>query len=1191
MRRAGLQPRTRAARGVRAWPGICLVLLGLLLAATAWAEIPERPRLRIIGSSEGLPSTDIFGITRDHAGYVWIATGDGLARYDGVDMRVWRHDPDDPGSLPGNLLYAVHVDHRDRVWLAGQGSGLGVLDADRRTFRSYRKDEYPQIGSDEVFTIASRGDEIWFGSYEGLHRLDAGGRITRFEHDPDDPESLPSNIVLAIAFDGRGTLWIATMAGLARYDDGRITRVPLPGDHPSQSVLSVTPVDDGVWIGATTGLLRIDGDGNLTRPPWAERFRRPNAVVSLAQERDGGLWLGTQRGLWRLSPGAEEPVPVPIGGTAAAVKALLLQEDGALWVPVYGSGLGYLRSDWRRITQLTPASDGLAGDLYRGIAVSAEGGAWIGARNGVLERVGSGGVAGRLPAELVEALDNIGILAVAEAPDGAVWITSSRLGLSRIADGRITSWNPRSESDALPAGTPNMLHFAPDGTLWICVQGYGVQQRDAATGRVLRTLKVGDESDNSWMESSPDGDLWISGRNGMDRLAAGAEGFVAVPEMRGATVYMFAFDGPDVLWLQRMTGLERYERSAGRWRRTDIVGPGEGLPAVHGFGLRIDARHRVWLSSARGLFRWDPDARMLRHYGVRHGLTSQEFIERALVIDRDGILVGATADGSVVLLDTLADDPVQVVPALRLDSVAVRRNGEWRPLEFSGGIVLGAGIQEVRVSGRLLSYDDPLSNHYWTLLEGFDPVWVAHGTSGDRVFSGLRPGRYVLRMRATDASGASSGTVEVPFRVLPPWWLAPWAIVGYVLFALLVAGLATLAYRNRLRRRSEWQLAEHKRELAEQASLAKTRFLATLAHEVRTPMTGVLGMSELLLGTRLDDRQRGYVESIRKAGEHLLRLVNDALDLARIEADRLELDPQPFDLRALVREVEGLCAPVARQRGLDFRVEVAEDAPRWLLGDVTRVRQILLNLLGNANKFTERGSVGLRVEAMPPAGVRMVVSDTGPGISGEQQQRLFRRFEQAEGARTAARYGGSGLGLAICQELAVAMGGRITVQSAVGEGARFIVELPLPRAAPPEGVPEARQATAGGGLPALGILLVEDDATVAEAISGLLAAQGHRVTHVGNGFLALSEAMAGHFDVALFDLDLPGVDGLELVRMLRGQGFGRPVLAVTARADIDAESQARRAGFDGFLRKPVTGGMLADALRAALAARAAAPGD
>src|SRR5690606_12856197 len=173
---------------------------------------------------------------------------------------------------------------------------------------------------------------------------------------------------------------------------------------------------------------------------------------------------------------------------------------------------------------------------------------------------------------------------------------------------------------------------------------------------------------------------------------------------------------------------------------------------------------------------------------------------------------------------------------------------------------------------------------------------------------------------------------------------------------------------------------EHKRDVAEQASRAKTRFLATLGHEVRTPMTGVLGMGELLLDTPLDARQRGDVDSIRGAGEHLLRLVNDALDLARIEADKLELDPQPFDLHALVREVRDLCAPVARQRGLAFDSSVTTDAPQWLLGDVVRVRQILLNLLGNANKFTETGGVGLHVEALAPQGVRIVVSDTGPGL-------------------------------------------------------------------------------------------------------------------------------------------------------------------------------------------------------------------
>ncbi|MDN5782604.1 MAG: ATP-binding protein, partial [Luteimonas sp.] len=367
-----------------------------------------------------------------------------------------------------------------------------------------------------------------------------------------------------------------------------------------------------------------------------------------------------------------------------------------------------------------------------------------------------------------------------------------------------------------------------------------------------------------------------------------------------------------------------------------------------------------------------------------------------------------------------------------------------------------------------------------------------------------------------------------------------------------------------------------------QSSLAKSRFLATLGHEVRTPMTGVLGMSELLLGTQLDPRQRGYTESIRNAGDHLMRLVNDALDLARIEAGKLELDARPFDLHALVRDVVALMEPVARKRGLGFVQALAPDTPRWLRGDAVRVRQILLNLLGNAIKFTDQGQVTLHVR--PHAdGLRLVVGDTGPGLNDEQKQRLFRRFEQAEGARTAARYGGSGLGLAICQELADAMGGRIEVDSAPGQGTRFTVGLPLPAAASPD---VATPAGPGAGRPvsdALQLLLVEDDPTVAEVIAGLLHAQGHTVVHAAHGLAALSEVAAQRFDLALLDLDLPGLDGLALARQLRTSGFSQPLLAVTARADPDAEPQAVAAGFDGFLRKPVTGEILAGAIAALMA--------
>ena len=279
-------------------------------------------------------------------------------------------------------------------------------------------------------------------------------------------------------------------------------------------------------------------------------------------------------------------------------------------------------------------------------------------------------------------------------------------------------------------------------------------------------------------------------------------------------------------------------------------------------------------------------------------------------------------------------------------------------------------------------------------------------------------------------------------------------------------------------------------------------------------------------------------------------------------------------------------APVAERKGLAFVDGLAPSAPLVVHGDRTRVQQILLNLIGNAVKFTETGHVSLETFALHPHGVRFVVTDTGPGLNDEQKTRLFRRFEQAEGARTTSRYGGSGLGLAISQELAAAMGGRITVDSAPGKGTRFIVELPLPQPQTAAVAPTAAQRMA---MPhALALLLVEDDPIVAEVMQGLLCAQGHTVVHAAHGLAALGETTRHSFDAALLDLDLPGMDGLTLAKVMRSRGFNAPLLAVTARSDADAETHARAAGFAGFLRKPVTGELLAQALQALLPQ--AAPG-
>ncbi|MBL8255263.1 MAG: response regulator [Pseudoxanthomonas mexicana] len=1177
---------------MRAW----WLLLFCLLCAPAPAAVPEIPRFRLLGAGDGLPSTTIPALARDRAGHLWVATWDGLARYDGVGFKVWRHDPADPTSLPGNVVQALHIDAADRIWVGTESGGLSMMDVDRRGFRHYRKADHPGMGSDDVFAIASRGDDVWFGTFGGgLHRLAADARITRFAAATEGTDGLPSDNVLSLAFDAKGVLWIGTMGGLARYEGGQLRRLALPGGD-GLIIYSVTADANTVWVGASDGVHRWSPEGGWMSPPWSPMFARPNALIAMTSDGQGEYWLASQGGLWRTE-GDHAPAPVNYDtqsvGIGRVLQTVLALPDGGLWVPVPTRGLAYLRSDWRRIAAFSSAQ-GLGGGLYRGLSQAGADGLWVASSTGKVERLDTrGGHVAPLPHHAA-LLGELRLTSVREDRRGQLWI-GHRNGLIRTdpKTGALVQWGHDGD-DAVPDNTSiDWLVEARDDTLWLVTQMGSVQQRDAVSGRVLRTIvKQEDGSglpDIEGLAVAPDGRVWLGGAAGMMVWDAVAGRFVAVGAMGGERVYAFAFEHADRLWLHRMSGVEAWRRADGRWSRERRIGAADGLPAVESTGLAVDPQRRVWLGTRRGLFRIDPNLSgsraLLRNFGVREGLLSQELNDRGLLMTVDGLLATTAADGSVALLDTHLPDPKPVTPNLVLDSLQVSRGDGVLPLRLDKRLELQPDDHELLVGTRLLSYENPLGNRYRSLLEGFDSGWVDQGATGERVFSALTPGRYRLRVQAFDAAGNASRELVLQVHMLPPWWRSTWGLVMFAVVGVLVLLAIAAAYRRRVRRRSAWQLAEHKRELAEQASLAKTRFLATLGHEIRTPMTGVLGMTELLQATPLDERQKGYADAIQRAGTHLLRLVNDALDLAKIEAGKLELQQVEFDLHALIADVVALMGPVAGKRGLAFQDGVTAGVPHMVRGDPLRLRQILLNLLGNAIKFTETGHVSLHAMPLVPQGVRLVVGDTGPGINAEQQARLFRRFEQAEGAQTTARYGGSGLGLAICQELALAMGGRIDVDSAPGRGTRFSVDLPALHALAGDAVhatpaPESVQPTVQIG--SLEILLVEDDATVADVVTGLLRARGHRVTHAPHGLAALAEVVSTEFDVAFLDLDLPGLDGMALARQLRLQGVTTPLIALTARTDAEAEPLARQAGFDDFVRKPVTGDMLAEAIARAL---------
>ncbi len=1050
-----------------------------------------------------------------------------------------------------------------------------------------------------------------------------------------------------------GTLWVTSSAGLYVLDrrSGKVTRHIRLETASGRSFVSTgfpsRPFQDSrgtLWFGLSSGgdVAAVNvASGELTVYAFRDGGLAPNAssgVVSIQEDRDGALWLGTSKlGLVKLTPDRRQAIwyqsnpDDPDGLRDDLVVELFKDRDGNFWA-LTKSGAVYRFDSERprfrsyRHQQAGPQSLG-KGAVTAAFADDPDT-LWIGTDRG-LNRVD------RRTDQVTQIEQPVfarGVSAIAKDGAGHLWFGTNGNGLVRFdpASGRYTNYvqdaaNPRS----LNHNRVTALRVDRRGTLWAATD-FGLSRWEPAT-EDFSTFRPQPRSLVQYRSIAEDasGALWLaSASRGVHRFDPQTGMFRAFDaELRAVQppghnrVNAVHVDRAGMVWAATFRGLGKLDPRSATFTS---YAARSGLPADLVVGILEEDDGRLWISTPNGLSRFDPYAETFTNFHASDGLLTDRFANPAVAArSSSGEMFFGSQKGLVAFF------PGQVVErerALPVYLTELRLFGEpvppgSAPLAQPIWSAASLALEErsiVSFEFAALNYVDPARTRYRYRLEGLETKWnETDSARRSATYTTLPPGDYLFRVQARGPRGDwSEGAAPLAIRIPPPWY-ATWPFRTLVAAGLLA--MLWLAYRLRVRQlhrrfderarmarevaeNLEQRVLERTEELAraqhaaEAATRAKSEFLANMSHEIRTPMNAILGMSYLALQTGLDARQRNYVDKVHRAAESLLGIINDILDFSKIEAGRLEIEEIPFRLGDVLDQLATLVGMRAEEKGLELLFALPPGLPTALVGDPSRLGQILLNLSNNAIKFTERGEVTVAVAETARddrrVTLRFEVRDTGIGLAPEARARLFQPFTQADAA-TSRRYGGTGLGLAICRHLVERMGGEIGVDSETGRGSCFHFSVPFglqPEAAPP---PQDAE------LQGMRVLVVDDHPAARELLRTLATAFGLQAETAADGAAALQQVARADaedrpFRLLLLDWHMPGLDGIGcLERLAQAAGRHAPptVLMVTAFSRDDAERQLDERGLRvaGLLPKPVTPSGLLDACAHALGRPRAGP--